>query len=185
MKCCEVCREARTIRLPLYREAVVSFEATVAKLEDSYRDYPCPECAPSTSADLVRVVECHFQADTRYEGDEGYREHIVGHGVQILAREIEKAGLIRMQHAPADSRELKRGYRLSVGVVSPKVVTKLDEQRIAAEDAFAKLVVETAYYQIDNWGSHYGHADILKSDAKHMVSDALRIAKEQRPKAFR
>jgi hypothetical protein len=185
MKQCEVCRGARVIRLPLYREATVSFEVTAAKIEESYRDFPCPECAPLAAIDKVRVVECHFQADTRYEGEEGYRKYIVGHGAQVLAREIEKAGLIRMQHTPADSRELKRGYRLSVGVVSPKVVADLDAQREAAEDAFAGLVVEIAGYQIGNCGSRYGRSDISKRDAKHMVSEALKNAKDQRPKAFR
>lgn len=182
---CQVCRGARKIRVPLYRPVTVSFAATAEKIEESSREYPCPECAPLAAVDKVRVLECHFQADTRYEGEQGYREHIVRNGMHMLVGEIEKAGLVRMQQTPADSRELKRGYRLSVGVVSPNVVSDLDAQRQAAEDTFARLVVEIAAYQIDNWGSHYGHSDILKRDAKQMVSEAFRMAKDQRPKQIR
>lgn len=179
---CLVCRGEKKILVPLYRPVSVSFEDTAEKIEESYRSYPCPECAPLAAVDKVRVLNCHFQADTRYEGDQGYREHIIGHGVNLLAHEIEKAGLVRIQHTPANSRELKRGYRLSVGVVSPNIVADLDAQRQSAEDAFAELVVQIAAYQIDNWGSHYGHSDILKRDAKQMVADAFRMAKDQRPK---
>lgn len=179
---CQVCRGARKIRVPLYKPVSVSMDTSPANLEETSRDYPCPECAPLVTVDKVRVLECHFQADTRYEGEQGYREYVVSHGVTVLAHEIKKAGLVRMQQTPANSREMKRGYRLSVGVVSPNVVADLDVKREAAEDAFAKLVVEIAAYQIDNWGSHYGHSEILKRDAKQMVADAFRAAKDQRPK---
>lgn len=182
---CQVCRGERKVRLPLYRPVTVSMDATALKMAETYREYPCPECAPPAAVDKVRVLECHFQADTRYEGQQGYREHIIGHGVTVLAHEIEKAGLVRIQHAPADSREMKRGYRLSVGVVSPNVVADLDAQREAAEDKFAELAINLAAAEIQNWGSYYGHPEILKRDATRMLSDGLRLAKETRPKQIR
>lgn len=82
----------------------------------------------------------------------------------------------------ADTANLRRRYRVSIGVIAPRTVADLDAERYAAEDNYASLVAQIAAREIDNWGSYYGHADILKRDAKQSVQDALRLAKETRPR---
>jgi hypothetical protein len=184
---CQVCRGRRTIRLGLHRPVTLAGAAALpSELVVSSREYPCPECAPLATLDQVRVLECHFQVDTRYEEEQGYREHMVSHGIHMLAREMEKAGLVRMQTAPVPDSDsvydLSRGYRLSVGIVSPKVARDLDVRREEAEERFARLVLAIAMRQIDNWGSYYRRGDISKRDAIRLVSEALDAAKRQRPK---
>lgn len=180
---CQVCRGEQKIRLPLYRPVVASFEATAVKIDETYRTYPCPECSPKVATDKIRVLEHHFQADTRFEGQEGYREHLVRSGVVAIANQIERGGFMRIQSAPADRAEMRRGYRITVGVASIADVSNLDADRFAHEDAYADLVVKIAAAEIQNWGSYYGHSEILKRDATRLLGDALRKAKDTRPKA--
>jgi hypothetical protein len=182
---CEVCRDRQTIRLPLHKMAVAASFYADAPPEiagPSHRDYPCPECAPLAPKEKVRVVECHFQADTRHEADPRYREHLVKNAARAIGDAIEEMGLMRLQSATADSHELTRGYRVTVGVVAPKVIADLDAERQAAEQKFATSVVEIAIKDIDNWGSYYGNTRIDKDRAADFLREALKKADRKRPR---
>jgi hypothetical protein len=179
---CLVCRGERKIRLPLYRPVTLRFdpEAAIA-VDESYREYPCPECAPTVPPERIRVLEANFQADTRYEGEPGYRKHLIRTGVNAIARLIEDGGFIRFQEGKPDRVELKRGYRMTVGVVAPKVTAGIDAQNVQKQDAFAQDFLTIAADKIENWGSHYGHSEFLMQDEKRLLDAALSIAKRRRP----
>lgn len=185
MPVCEVCRGRKTIRLPLYRPAsVVPFDATPRAIasDDTYRDYPCPECAPTVQADKVQVIECYVEADTRYEGAEGYRRHIVGNAARQIAEEIERAGLMRIQSVPLRGRDDINTYRMTVGVVPPKVVAEKDKQQLAASIAFAQEVINLAAKEINNWGSYYEQTYIDKARAAIFMGEALREITSLQPR---
>jgi hypothetical protein len=184
---CEICRGSQIIRLPRYTRAVSTFKIDEIPTVDElpYKEYPCPECAPLIPKERVRVVECHVQADTRYENDIKYLEHITHSAANQIAHMMNEKGFIRIQTLKNDDGELysfKRKYRVSLAVVAPRDAAAMDAERFAAEEAFASLVVQIASNNIDVWGSYYGHSDILKRDAKRIVSEAITAAKETRPK---
>lgn len=126
------------------------------------------------------MVECHFQADTRYEQEPGYREHMIRRGVVEIAHEIEKLGYMRFQQGPADKQEYRREHRVTVGVVAPNVTASMDAERHRAEEAFAAQVIELAINEIENWGSYYGHTSLRKDEAARFIRGALGKAKARR-----
>jgi len=131
------------------------------------------------------VVECHARADNRYEHDANYRKHVVTNAVLSIADEIGKKGFARVEVTPkANNHVFMSEYRVSIGVVSPRVIETIDAERHAAEDAFADLVFQIAANKIDNWGSYYGVSTITKADAKRLAAEAIKSARDTRPKSL-
>jgi len=177
MKECEICRGARIVRLPIYRTLEAARIDQVGSISPSYREYPCPECAKQAPIDKVAVIEHFAVVDSRYPETPELLEHMRRSAVNELAHSIARSGAIRFEREKPDARELRWRLRASVGVVAYKVMATLEERERIASEAYAATVIAEACAQIDNWGSHFGHSEILKRDAKQMANDALRIVR--------
>jgi hypothetical protein len=169
---CEICRGRGLVRLPLYRRATVSFEATATSIEESYREYPCPECSDQAPLERVAVLDVHSMVDARIDTPE-FREHAMRHAALRLVDELLKADFITLERGKTDTFRERYPVVATIGVVSKKQVATLERRIADRQDEVAKVVALEAKKQIDNWGSHYGHADILKRDAKAQVDSAL------------
>src|SRR5713226_8423809 len=91
--------------------------------------------------------------------DPEYIEHVKYTAAHGLIEEIIKGGYVKIESGQPDTRELRQEFRVTLGVVSQKQVATL-EQRIAQRQIeIAQEVAVEATYQINNWGSYYGHAD--------------------------
>lgn len=149
-------------------------------LLESPRDYPCPECGDAVTIGQVQALRQEGFATLQYANEPGFISHVrEGLAHQIVSQLLED-GYIKFRRGPDDDRVMCFQMVATVGVVHP---SKLDilEQRIAErQDVVAREVADEASHQIDNWGSHYGRADILKRDARQMVKDALQIVMKRR-----
>lgn len=172
---CDICQGRGTIRLPIYRRlSVMAFAAdAMSDVEESSRSYPCPECSDAVPFAQVGVVSSIMAVETRID-DPKYLEHVKRSAAMGLMAEIIKAGYVKVESGPDDTREFRREYRVTLGIVSPKQVATLEERVAERQIDVAQEVAAEAEHQINNWGSYYGHADILKRDATRMVRDAIK-----------
>lgn len=177
---CEICRGSGTIRLPLYRSlARFNPEAVSATIEESSRQYPCPECSEQVQFARVGIVGAIHEIDTRIEDPE-YIEHVKHTAAHSLIEEIIKGGYVKIESGTPDTRKLNREFRVTLGVVSQKRVATLEERIAQRQIEIAQEVAVEAQFQINNWGSYYGHADILKRDATRMVAEAIKTVLAKR-----
>jgi len=183
-KRCPVCEGRKYIRLPLRQELVAAMpvEELIAPVQNTYRDYPCPECAPTVNVDRVRVVECHSRVIAEYENDPEFMESINEELAISIGKEMAEAGYMRFRKEPAEHDDMTRIYQATVGVVGPEVVDYLEKEHRRREDAFADKVAKRIKYEIDNWGSYYANPTINKNVAYDLINDAVKYAKETRPK---
>ena len=170
---CEICCGRGTIRLPLYKRAsAVAVNASVA-MEESSREYPCPECSETVPFARIGVLGAMQAMDTRID-DPKYIEHVKRAAAHSLIEEAIKGGYVKIESGPPDSRQLRQEFRVSLGVVSQKQIATLEERVAARQIDIAQEVAAEAVAQIDNCGSYYGHVDILKRDAARMVRDSIK-----------
>src|SRR5258708_6332965 len=75
-KPCEICRGSRVSRLPIYRPvSALAFDASAAvSIEQSWRDYPCPECGDQVDMNRVAVLDAHAMIDSRIDDPE-FQQH--------------------------------------------------------------------------------------------------------------
>jgi hypothetical protein len=176
---CDICQGHGTIRLPLYRRVMAFTAEPDVTMQESSRSYPCPECSDKVPFAQVGVVTSTVTIETRIS-DPKYLEHVKHSAAMGLMDEIIRAGYVQIEVGPDDTREFRREYRVTLGVVSPKQVATLEERVAGRQTEVAHAVVKEAEHQINNWGSFYGHADILKRDATRMVREAIQAVLAKR-----
>lgn len=177
---CEICQGRGTIRLPVYRRVVAAFDlSTCPAVDESSRQYPCPECSEAVPFARIGVVGAIKEVDERIT-DPAYLDHVRHAAAHCLMDEIIKGGYLKVETAPPDTRDMRRAFRVSLGVVSQKQVASLEERIAKRQIEVAHEVVAEAEYQINNWGSYYGHSDILKRDATRMVRESIQAVVAKR-----
>lgn len=176
---CEICQGCGTISLPIYRRASVTPISAASIMEESSRRYPCPECSEAVPFARIGVIGAIQAVDTRID-DPKYIEHVKQSAARSLLGEIIKGGYVKTESAPPNNREMRQEFRVTLGVVSQKQVATLEERIAARQIEIANEVAEEASLQIGNWGSFYGHADILKRDAVQMVRDSIKTVVAKR-----
>lgn len=178
---CEICRGRGTIRLPIYRRlgaVVADFSASPVMKEDA-RDYPCPECSDQVAFARVGIVGALKEIDTRIN-DPKYIERVKRACAHSLVEEIINCGYVKVEMAPPDATKMRQTYRVTLGVVSQKQVATLEERVALRQIEIAQEVAAEAEAGINNWGSYYGHADILKRDATREVREAIKTVLAKR-----
>lgn len=178
---CDICQGRGTIHLSVYQE-LKNVGPTVtpeAVCEIYYRDYACPECS-----DVTPVVRVHaLKTETfvaSYIEDPRFIEHAQESLALQLAGYLLRNDYVEFKQGPEDLNSLRWEMIATIGVVAK---SKLDdiEARIAARQLeVANQAIEEAKFQVSNWGSHYGHSDILKSDALRLIGDAVRSVMDKR-----
>jgi hypothetical protein len=177
---CDICRGNGIVRLPIYRRVMAFSANEMADPTPNHRDYPCPECGDSVTMGQVQALRQEAFATTMYANEPGFIQHVREGLAHQIVSQLLKDGYTTVKRGPDDSREMRFQMVATVGVVHPSRLDTL-EQRIAEnQDQVAREVANEAAHQIDNWGSHYGHADILKRDARQMIIDALQIVMKRR-----
>ncbi len=178
---CEICNGRGTIRLPIYRRvsALAFSTEAIQDIGESSREYPCPECSEAVPFARVGVVGSITAMDTRID-DPKYIDHVKNEAAHALVEEIIKGGYIKIERGPEDTQELRREFRVTLGVVSQRQVATLEERVASRQIEIAQQVASEAEAQINNWGSYYGHPDILKQDATRMVRESIKTVLAKR-----
>lgn len=180
---CEICRGRGTIRLSVHRPlditALKSSAVAPAEIIPS-RDFPCPECSDVVPITKVHAEQLETLADSRYEGDPSFMEHVRESLAFDLAAHLLRHGYIYFERRPTNRLNYQFAMRATIGVVTKKQADSLEERIAARQIELAQEVVTEAKAQIDNWGSDYGHTDILKRDARQQVDDAMKVVLKRR-----
>ncbi len=172
MKTCDVCRGARVIRLPFYR-SVVAFEVTAPKLEESHREYACPECSGIAKEDRIAVLDTHSEVSTHID-DPGFQEHARRQAAHMLVEHLLKGGFIDFTQGRSDPQKMTRSLVATLGVVAKGPVASIEQRATERGMALANAVADEAINQIDNWGSYYGRPVIGKSEATDFIREAMK-----------
>ena len=180
---CPICRGSKTIRLPVYREMSVSFadySIDASAVSESYRTYPCPECADRLDDSKVMILQGRASGRTEYFTDAGFVRHIQKNIAYGLAQEFLENGLIAFSEPKAlhDSDPWFGDTEVTgtLGAVSMATVATM-EQRIAERQfEMAEKLASAAAEKIRHWDS--SHTDdggpIYKNLAVQYIWDALR-----------
>ncbi len=169
---CEICCGRGTIRLPIYRRPRALRVNVMPEIEESAREYPCPECSEQVPFAHVGVVGALKEIDTRID-DPKYIEHVKRACAHSLIEEIINGGYVKVEMSPPDTAQMRQSFRATLGVVSQKQVATLEQRVASRQIEIAQEVAGEAEAGINNWGSYYGHADILKRDATREVREAV------------
>lgn len=178
MKRCDICCDRGTVRLSVHRRAPTKFPTgavDAVTLDETSREYPCPECSPKVNEAQVMILQAHFTVPAHpIEDEEESREF---DRYMSEAAEHEMMGALRPHmdfkitpySGPYD--DLRATVR--IGVVSKGAAVAFDE-RVKAEAAkVAAEAVDAAIMRMDAWGSHYGYSLIEKGQAARILRDSL------------
>jgi hypothetical protein len=174
---CEICRGAGRVRLPVYRSLTVAhFDANAASdfdTREASREYPCPECGDSVSLGKIHAGKSETFASSQIE-DPQYLDRVRGGLARALADQLLEKGFIRFQRGPIDDRNCRFGMVATVAVAQQGALDTLEQRIAERQEAVGVQVADEAARQIDNWGSYYGHSEILKRDARRLIGEALK-----------
>lgn len=171
---CEICRGSGLVRLPIYRTAAVTaFDNSAQIIEESARNYPCPECADLVPQERLALVQYHSLVDARCT-DKEYIDAANEDAAHRLVGALLKGGFIRFEHGKKDARGLTFPIQATVGVVSTKHVATMEERIAERQDEFAREVINEAGRGIESWGTSAGEGAIYKSQAIDELNLALR-----------
>ncbi len=176
---CDICGGPGKVRLPIRFRALAFSIDEEPKMVDSSREYPCPECADVTRLERVQAAREETFAAT-YIKEPGFLDHVRRGLAHQLAGHLLEHGYIKFERGPQDEQNMRFQMRGTVGVVRPGQLDNLEERIAERQVEVAQEVANEAVKQINNWGSHYGHSEILKRDANRMVGDAIKIVLDKR-----
>jgi hypothetical protein len=176
---CEICRGNGLVRLPIYRRLMACTIDAAPEPVESSRDYPCPECGDAITIGQVGALR-EESLVASYINEPGFIDHVREGLAHLLAAQLLKDGYIKFRRGPNDDQRMRFQMVAMVGVVHPSKLDTLEQRIAERQDVVAREVADEAAHQIDNWGSHYGRADILKRDAGRMIRDALQIVMKRR-----
>lgn len=187
---CDICDGRRIIRLPIRFRPSLRPSAADFKLDataPSYREFPCPNCAPKADDNRVLTMEASIDVQVEYLKEPGYVAAAHHQAARMLADEMLEQGYIAVRKDADDSGDdpffpRKRIYA-TVGVVTPKVVRDLKLRIAEHQDRVARDVIVEATRKIDVWGSSFGATGIAKHDARRFLMEALDEVIVERRKA--
>jgi hypothetical protein len=175
---CEVCCGSGFIRLPLYKQAAVTSlrdSAQIQSIDETSRQFPCPECSEMVPQDRVAVLYHHIAVADVVSGDAKFRGHVRRRCARGLADALIDGRFIRFSEARDDTPD--RAYRMqaTIGVIAPSRVASIEERAAQNQEALARRVIERARNAILDWASHYTgpSGNIPKGLACRELDDAL------------
>jgi hypothetical protein len=178
---CDICRGAGTVRLPIFRPLNLSPCLTPEDVcEASYRNYACPECSDVTPVARVHALHTEVFAASHIPGGPDFIDHVQRGLAHQLAGHLLEHDYIEFKRGPEDVREMRWQMVATVGVVPKSKLSDLEARIAARQTEIANEAVAEAQSQVSNWGSHYGHAEILKRDAIRLIGESIRRALDKR-----
>lgn len=176
---CDVCCGSEKIRLPVYpRLSVVELSVSIdPDARETFREFPCPQCSEATVPSTHISVTCtEGLASSSQEDDPDYLRHVQRNLARNLADIFVEKGFVRFERSGTDDRRMVFSVKATVGVVSEKQVSTLQERVSAHQEALAREVMDEASRSISVWGSHYtgDEGQISKHQAIDSVNGALR-----------
>lgn len=180
---CDICRGSGRIRIPvcprLSVTAVMVETVPDQALVESSREFPCPQCSEMMPIGRVHAITERITMDTRITDPEYVRSIKDGLAHQLVAHLLHH-NYIQFQRGPNDLAEVCYPMRATIAVASPKALDTLEERIGERQIEIANEVVTEAITQIDNWGSHYGHSEILKQDARPLIRNSIKTVLARR-----
>ena len=186
---CEVCRGRGKITLPLYKPMTVMASPDMdneisVHVDDTRRDYACPECAPVAQENKIFFLDTSADVDARWPSEPGLVASVHKKLAQQLADGLLERNMLTISEGRKDKSRDVTTYYARVGAVSPDAVESL-EKKIAKQQRFiAAEVIERATKDIRNWGSHFDHGvgPIEKDRAIEKMRTALDMTIEKHQK---
>lgn len=181
---CDICRGQGTVRLPVYhRMTALAMSGDIPTVQtEAYRAYPCPECADAVSIGQVQALSEITTADAQYADDPKFIEHINESMAHALVEKLIKDGYIRFERGLVDEKDWRFGASATLAVAHPSRLDTLELRISERQTEVARDVVNESIRQIDNWGSHYGHSEILKRDARRLIAESIQeVLKKRSP----
>lgn len=176
---CDICGGAEKVRLPIRFRAMAFTDDPEPTMAESSREYPCPACADTTRLERVQAAREETLVAS-YIKEPDFISHIRKGLAHQLVSYLLEHDYIKFERGPEDEQNMRFQMRATVGVVRPGQLDNLEERISERQTEVAKEVIEEAEHRINNWGSHYGHADILKRDATRMVREAINSVLKKR-----
>lgn len=179
-KRCGICRGARTIRLPVWREpSCASLVGVLTGSEDlaaSSRTYPCPECRPEVPFDQTAMESTNIEVHPEYIGNPEALRHIQEACTHRLVDRIISRGWITFTQRPSGDPFIPTVLTAKICVVSPVSTATLEQRITARQHEVAAEVVRNAKASIDLWGRDVGAEGLSKQMARVFLDEALRGA---------
>lgn len=169
---CEICRGSKVVRLPIYRSVSVSPTFDAPAMEETSRDYPCPECGGAVKQDRVAVLDAHTMVCSEIS-DTNFADHARRAAAHRLVDHLLEGGFIEFERGPIRDRDMAFPMVATLGVVSKGQVATLEQRIAERQDQVARAVAQKARSQIENWGSHHGNTSISKREAHDQIDSAL------------
>jgi hypothetical protein len=147
-----------------------------ADVQQSSKEFPCPECAPKIPEERVAILE--FGATIRaFGGDPRYEEAMRKDAAHSLVDAILRKGFIQFRKGPIDKFDMHYELTGRLGVVSPSVVSSMEDRISERQDKVAREVVALAAEKIRIWGSYYtgDEGRIGKGQAVDALEGALQM----------
>jgi hypothetical protein len=160
------------VRLPVrVRLSSANMSAEIPKeMSPPWRSYACPECSDTVGLHQLGVVCETVHVDVRSQIPE---DVIKDELADQMAWALRKHDLIEFRRT-APVRGQMQWAMIGTLLVAPKKTAANieDHARDRATDV-ARQVVDDACAEINNWGSRYGHREILKQDANRLMGHAM------------
>jgi DNA-binding MarR family transcriptional regulator len=146
--------------------------------DDTYREYPCPECAQYVPTERVVIITSEVFVDSRVPED---YHHVVMDGLaHRMVDRLLQDGFIHREIGDIDNNKLGRPVRATLGVVSRAAVARMEERIAARQMEVAREVVQETIRQIQNWGSYYGHSHLSGEQAIDSAESAFKAVEAKR-----
>lgn len=166
MRDCEICRGRGTVRLPIYRRITSPGPAAVSTPSEApFRNYPCPECSDTITPERIFIVRQDSLVDSSIRSDD-FTSHARRSMAAGLVHEALENGLIEFTRGPENWADMTKPMRATIGVVSPRHVTTLEQRVAAHQDQLAREILSEATAAIQVWNSAYTGAEGLISKAQ-------------------
>lgn len=180
---CKICRGIGRVWLPVYHSVEVISAPFVMpdRVEEAYREYACPECGEQISFERVAVVQMHSYISSEIK-EPGFKEYAERSIRAQLTHKLADSKFIALEQGDIDNIHFRFALRATIGVVSPEHVATLEDRVASRQMEVAKEVVAEAHKEISNWGSFYGHSDILKRDAGYCLDQAFKSITDKHAK---
>lgn len=180
---CEICGGARKIRLPIRRKLSMrpAMNAKI-ELEESSREYACPECSEVADDNSVMVAFAQEDYPAQYAKDPQFMEYLHRSMVPALAARLIADGFVRFVDGPEDKNMMRKSLRGYVGVVAVGAAKRIEDRINERQWEMAEKIIQEAADAVQHWGSHYTgrSGPINKSDAVRQIFDALKTAKSKK-----
>lgn len=152
-------------------------------MQESSKSYPCPECAPTAPVDRIDIVDFHARVSHReLINSPKFVQHMHRRIADDAACMMLEKGFFRFVTRKADPTANYAGTITgTIGVISPTHVATIEQRQREHQEKIANEITTEAIAQIGNWGSHFGHSEILKRDARTLINDALRTVLARYP----